>query len=200
MCFAYVYHNVSALCRLSRLQRLISFIFYCIFIHNKRIIIHEGDAVKERAARLRAIKKILNTNTIKSQELLLEKLSNNGFNVTQATLSRDLKLLKVAKISSGAKGYYYTLPGEDQLRESDQSFLQDILRGFISLDYSGNIGVMHTMPGHADSVAFALDNLGLQEILGTMAGDDTIIIVLREGFSGKEFMKNLQKWIPELEL
>ena len=155
--------------------------------------------MKERAARLRTIKNILNTNIIKSQELLLEKLSEIGFNVTQATLSRDLKLLKVAKISSGAKGYYYTLPGY-QIKESDQSFLQDILRGFISLDYSGNTGVMHTLPGHADSVAFALDNLGLQEILGTMAGDDTILIVLREGFSGKEFLKTMQKRIPELEL
>lgn len=156
--------------------------------------------MKERAVRLRTIKNILKSYTIESQEVLLEHLAESGFNVTQATLSRDLKLLKVAKISDGTKGYHYTLPGEDRMKNSDQSFVQDILRGFISFDFSGNIGVMHTIPGHADSVAFALDNLNMQEILGTMAGDDTILIVIREGYSGEEVFASFRKRIPQLEL
>lgn len=176
------------------------FHLFCNFIHIFRINIHEVVPVKERAVRLRTIKMILKTNTIESQEALLAQLAESGFNVTQATLSRDLKLLKVAKISDGTQGYYYALPGNDKIKESDHSFIQDILRGFISLDFSGNIGVMHTMPGHADSVAFAIDNLGLKEVLGTMAGDDTIMIVLREGFTGKELNYTIRERIPELEI
>ena len=156
--------------------------------------------MKERVIRLRTIKNILETYTIESQEVLLDHLAKNGFHVTQATLSRDLKLLKVAKISDGKKGYHYTLPGEDQMKNSDQSFIHDILRGFISLDFSGNLGVMHTMPGHADSVAFALDNLNMREILGTMAGDDTILLVIREGYSGEEVFTSFREKLPQLEL
>ena len=156
--------------------------------------------MKERAVRLRTIKKIIKTNSIESQEILLNYLAESGFSVTQATLSRDLKLLKVAKISDGSNGYYYSLPGNDKMKESDHNFIQDILRGYISFDFSRNIGVMHTMPGHADSVAFALDNLGLEEILGTMAGDDTIIIIIRENFSGMDFSKKLHERVPDLEI
>jgi transcriptional regulator of arginine metabolism len=156
--------------------------------------------VKERAIRLRTIKNILQSYIIESQEILLEHLAESGFNVTQATLSRDLKLLKVAKISDGTKGYHYTLPGEERMKDSDQSFIQDILRGFISLDFSGNLGVMHTMPGHADSVALAIDNLNMKEILGTMAGDDTILLVIREGYSGEKFFASFRERVPQLEL
>jgi transcriptional regulator of arginine metabolism len=156
--------------------------------------------VKERAIRLRTIKNLIKTHTIESQEVLLEHLAANGFHVTQATLSRDLKLLKVAKISDGLKGYHYTLPGEDRMKDSDQSFVQDIVRGFISLDFSGNLGVMHTMPGHADSVAFALDNLNMPQLLGTMAGDDTILLVVREGYTGSDVFASFRERIPQLEL
>lgn len=156
--------------------------------------------MKERSLRLRAIKTILKTETIDSQEALLSKLSDSGIIVTQATLSRDLKLLKVAKISDGSSGYYYSLSGDDQNKNSNATFIQDILRGFLSIDFSGNIGVLHTIPGHADSVAFALDNLQLPAVLGTMAGDDTILIILKEKFSPGELLSSLRQFIPELEL
>jgi transcriptional regulator of arginine metabolism len=155
--------------------------------------------VKERKLRLKAIKKIIRDNRIRSQEGLLGHLQQQGYSVTQATLSRDLKLLKVGKISEGTNGYYYTLPGEDEQREPERNYVQDFQRGYVSLDFSGNLAVVRTLTGHADSVAIALDNLGLDDILGTVAGDDTVIAVLREGIDGKALVARLRLKIPELE-
>ena len=79
--------------------------------------------MKERTSRLKAIKKLIKNNRIKSQEELLGLLLNENFEVTQATLSRDLKLLKVGKVSDGHAGYVYTLPGDDERSENDEIFV-----------------------------------------------------------------------------
>ncbi|MCK4541646.1 MAG: ArgR family transcriptional regulator [Spirochaetales bacterium] len=157
--------------------------------------------MKERGARLRTIKLIIKDNRIESQEALLEHLQKEGFNVTQATLSRDLKLLKVGKVSDGWHGYFYTLPGgEDSEMESRKRYVQDFKRGFISVEYSGNIGVIRTLLFQSDSVALALDKLGFPEIIGTVAGDDTILIVLRTGITGEDMNRTLRERIPDIDL
>lgn len=155
--------------------------------------------MKDRTSRLRAIKQIIRNNRVSSQELLLQLLEKDGYLVTQATLSRDLKLLKVGKISEGAEGYIYSLPGEEERRESEQNYLADFQRGYVGVEFSMNLGVVRTLAGHADSVALALDNLGLEEIAGTIAGDDTVLVVLREGFSSAQLLAQLRKRIPDLE-
>ena len=127
---------------------------------------------------------------------LLEK---EGCSVTQATLSRDLKLLKVGKISEGQNGYFYTIPGEWDETGPEQSYIRDFQRGYVSLEFSHNLGVVRTLSGHANSLALALDNLGMDEILGTLAGDDTVIMVLREGVSGSRIIEKLREKIPDLE-
>jgi transcriptional regulator of arginine metabolism len=148
---------------------------------------------------LKAVKRIIKANRVASQEELLGFLTGEGFSVTQATLSRDLKLLKVGKVSEGQSGYYYTLPGEEDRRESELSYVQDFQRGYVSIEFSGNIGAVRTLTGHANSVALALDNLGMEEILGTIAGDDTVMLVLREGASGEFIIERLRERIPDLE-
>jgi transcriptional regulator of arginine metabolism len=131
--------------------------------------------------------------------MLLGLLHRDGFSVTQATLSRDLKALRVGKVAEGSEGYYYTLPTEEERRETEKNYLQDIQRGFVNMDYSGNLVVLHTLSGHADSVAIALDSLGLDEVIGTIAGDDTVLVVLREGVSAGQLLSSLQQRVPELE-
>lgn len=155
--------------------------------------------VKERTQRLRAIKRIIKEHRIDSQETLLEHLHGEGFVVTQATLSRDLKLLKVSKVSQGADGYFYTLPTEEQRREAERNYISDFLRGYVSMDFSANLCVIRTLSGHADSVAIALDSLGLEDVIGTIAGDDTVLVVLREGCTGTAWERRLAEFIPELE-
>ena len=155
--------------------------------------------MKERLCRLKSIKKLIKNNRIESQEELLNHLQKEGFEVTQATLSRDLKLLKVGKVSDGNSGYVYTLPSDEERIESEQIFAQDFLRGYVSIDWSGNIVVIKTFGGHADSVSNALDCLNMDEILGTVAGENCIFACLREGVTGEEFMAALKKRIPDIE-
>lgn len=154
--------------------------------------------MRERAERLKAVRKIIKTHRITSQEMLLTHLRNEGFGVTQATLSRDLKLLKVGKVSEGSNGYYYTLPTEEELRESETNYVADLRRGFISIEFSGNLAILRTITGHADTVGIALDNLGMEDILGTVAGDDTVLIVLREGATGESVTAQLAERVPDL--
>lgn len=155
--------------------------------------------MKERLTRLKTVRKLIKNYRIESQEELLGHLQKEGFEVTQATLSRDLKLLKVGKVSDGHAGYVYTLPDENERRESEQIYIQDFLRGYVSIDFSGNIVVIKTFGGHADAVSNALDAMNMDEILGTVAGDNCIFACLREGVTGDEFLKSLKFRIPELE-
>lgn len=156
--------------------------------------------MKERQSRLKSIKKIIKGQKVESQEELSNCLRLEGHSVTQATLSRDLKLLKVGKVSDGNSAYYYALPDEEERVESEKSYIQDFLRGYISIDWSLNLVVVRTFSGHSDTVALAIDNLGIDDILGTIAGrDNTVFIALREGYSGEDFMRDMKERIPELE-
>ena len=155
--------------------------------------------MKERLNRLKTVKKLIKNYRIESQEELLGYLQKEGFEVTQATLSRDLKLLKVGKVSDGHSGYVYTLPDDDERRESEQIYIQDFLRGYVSIEYSGNIVVIKTFSGHADAVSSALDALNIEEIIGTVAGDNCIFACLKEGITGEQFLKSLKLRIPEIE-
>lgn len=156
--------------------------------------------MKGRNSRLKSIKKIIKTSKIESQETLLGLLQKEGYEVTQATLSRDMKLLKIGKISDGNNGYIYALPSEDERQDSELTVAQDFLRGYISIECSGNIAVIKTYSGHADVVASALDTLALDEVIGTIAGGDNCVFAcLREGYTGDQFIASLKKRIPDVE-
>ena len=150
--------------------------------------------MKDRNERLMAIRRLINTNNISSQEELMELLQNEGYSLTQATLSRDLKYLKVAKMPDNEKGYIYMLT-ERQLNEPSES--EDIpIAGFVSIDFAQGLAVMRTLPGHAGSVAYALDNIGSYEIAGTIAGDDTILIIPRDGVTKSDLINLLKVRMP----
>lgn len=140
--------------------------------------------MKTKDRRLEAIKMIISGKEVGSQEEVLSELRNEGFSLTQATLSRDLKQLKVAKAASMNGKYVYVLPNETMYRRSHKPLSAGEMLsnpGFLSINFSGNLGVIKTRPGYASSIAYNIDNSNVPEILGTIAGDDTIIIVLREG-------------------
>ncbi|MBP3562681.1 MAG: ArgR family transcriptional regulator [Treponema sp.] len=155
--------------------------------------------MKERHSRLKAIRKLIKNHRVESQETLLSYLQKEGYEVTQATLSRDLKMLKVGKVSDGNAGYFYTLPSDEENQESEQIYKRDFLRGYVSIDWSGNIIVIKTFPGHANTVSNALDNLNLEDLLGTVAGDNCLFACIKEGVSGEDFVKKLKTKIPEIE-
>lgn len=155
--------------------------------------------MKERQARLKAIKNLIKNNTIESQDELLALLLKEDYEVTQATLSRDLKLLKVGKVPDGKSGYMYALPGESENLENEAIYVQDFLRGYVSIDWSANIVVIKTFPGHANTVCNAIDNLNLEEVLGTVAGDNCMFACLKEGVTGQAFLEKLKQHIPGIE-
>ena len=140
--------------------------------------------MKTKDRRLEAIKMIISGKEVGSQEEVLNELRKEGFTLTQATLSRDLKQLKVAKAASMNGKYVYVLPNETMYRRSHKPLSAGEMLsnpGFLSINFSGNLGVIKTRPGYASSISYNIDNINVPEILGTIAGDDTIIIVLREG-------------------
>lgn len=140
--------------------------------------------------RLDAIKSIISAEKISCQEDLLDALSAKGYKLTQATLSRDLKQLKVAKANSVVGKSYYVLPNNTMYKRVADVPAVEVRHadGFVSLRFSGNIAVLKTMPGYASRMAYEIDNANLEHVLGTIAGDDTIMIVIEEGVS-KELVR-----------
>jgi len=157
--------------------------------------------MKNKSNRLDAIKIIISSKEIGSQEELLQELAGEGYSLTQATLSRDLKQLKVAKAASMNGNYVYVLPNNTMYkRMTDTQSARDMLMhtGFISIEFSANLAVIKTRPGYASSLAYDIDNQELHEILGTIAGDDTIMLVLREGVSKTAVRHSLSTVIPNI--
>lgn len=148
--------------------------------------------------RLQLIKDFINSERIESQEDLIEKLQQEGISLTQATLSRDLKLLKVAKIND-KDGYRYIIGHHNESAAHRKEYFKDIVRGLISVQFSENIGVIKTQIGHADSVAHAIDQLKIPGILGTIAGDDTIFFVVSETSQKSTILTYLSGKQPEEE-
>lgn len=151
--------------------------------------------MKTRTQRLLAIRRIIEGESISNQGELLKKLDKAGFELTQATLSRDLKFLQAGKSPDKVKGYVYRLPGNNQepAAEPEGNFP---LNGFISMDFAWNLALIRTQPGYANSIASAIDALEAFEILGTVAGDDTILVIPREGVSREDVINVLSVLLP----
>ncbi len=155
--------------------------------------------MKKKSTRLDAIKMIVSSKEIGSQDELLQALVEEGFDLTQATLSRDLKQLKVAKAANINGKYVYVLPNNIMYKRTNVQSPSEMLMtsGFVSLHFSGNLAVVRTRPGYASSMAYDIDNRECESILGTIAGDDTIMMVLREGHGHKEKVREfLREVIP----
>ena len=145
---------------------------------------------------------IISSQQLGSQEELLNALQQEGYKLTQATLSRDLKQLKVAKAASMSGNYVYVLPNETMYkRVSTPQQVREMMQvpGFVSINFSSNMGVIKTRPGYASSIAWNIDNSDIPQILGTIAGDDTIFIVIKQGCSEKEVIDALSEVVPNMK-
>jgi transcriptional regulator of arginine metabolism len=157
--------------------------------------------MKVKNSRLEAIKMLISSMELGSQEEVLQALEKEGFRLTQATLSRDLKQLKVAKAASMSGKYVYVLPNDTMYkRVSTPHSIMEMLQisGFLSINFSGNIGVIKTRPGYASSIAYNIDNSNSTNIIGTIAGDDTILIVIKEGVNTQDVINELGNVIPNI--
>ncbi len=150
--------------------------------------------MKIKTSRLEIIKGIITSSNISCQEDLLEALSGEGFALTQATLSRDLKQLKITKTLTDTGEYRYVLPFANYAKKSVSNRDQ-----VISIDFSGQLAVVKTRPGYANGIASDIDQEVSDQILGTIAGDDTILLILREGVSKEDLLKNLSTFIKNIQ-
>ena len=157
------------------------------------------NCMKNKLKRLHEIKEIISTSSIGSQEDLLHILATRGYELTQATLSRDLKQLKVVKSPTAGGGYKYILPERNsshkKTTEDGYSFVGS---GFISITFSGHMAVIKTRPGYASSIAYEIDEKAQNEVLGTVAGEDTILLVIDEKVSRETVIKALSSFIPNI--
>ncbi len=160
--------------------------------------------MKIKNSRLDAIRLILSTQEISSQEELLSELAKEGYKLTQATLSRDLHQLRVVK-TVGVKGKYrYVLTRPHQYRhESGEAEMRPItppheVNGFLSIQFSGNIAVIRTRPSYASTLAYHIDAYNFPEIIGSIAGDDTVMLVLSETSTKGSVLRALRTIIPNI--
>ncbi|MBR3092442.1 MAG: arginine repressor [Bacteroidaceae bacterium] len=154
--------------------------------------------MKDKHLRLEAIKIIISSREIGSQDEILQELLKEGFTLTQATLSRDLKQLKVAKAASMNGNYVYVLPNDTMYKRSTSvKPVKEMMQtnGLLNIRFSGNIGVIKTRPGYASSMAYDIDMENIPYIIGTVAGDDTIVLVLEEGAPKETVRRQIQALI-----
>ena len=145
-----------------------------------------------RDQRLRAIADLIRTRPISSQDEVAEGLSALGFTVTQATISRDLEQL--GAIKSRRDGLLiYALPGQVGSLANDGPNIASVFRDWVrSVDIAGNLVVVKTPPGTAHLVGVALDRAELPQVVGTICGDDTLFVAVRDAANAPKFAQQLQ--------
>jgi len=124
------------------------------------------------------IRELIANEDIETQDELVDRLKQDGFNVTQATVSRDIKELHLVKVPLIDGRYKYSLPA-DQRFNPLQKLKRSLMDAFVRIDNASNQLVMKTMPGNANAIGALIDKLDWEEILGTICGDDTILIICR---------------------
>jgi len=146
-----------------------------------------------KSRRRRIILEIIASKRISTQEELRDELVRAGYEVTQATVSRDIKDLQLIKVPD-PQGYHYALPDQPVVNHSNNRLQRVFQDSVLKVDYSENIIVIKTLPGAAQPVASVLDAWGKSEILGSVGGDDTVMIVIKP----KEAVMNIMEEIMAL--
>lgn len=154
--------------------------------------------MNRRTNRIPVLRMILSNQALGSLEEIMKELAKHGCSVSQGTLSIDLRKLQIAKIHT-PEGPRYVLPDSPYYRRNiDNSVVEQISRssGFRKISFSGNLCVIHTRPGYANAIASDIDALSLPPVIGSIAGEDTILLILAEGTRKEEVIDQLSEMIP----
>lgn len=152
---------------------------------------HIYSKMSEKLYRQEIIKELVSTYEIDSQEGLIQYLGKKDILVTQATLSRDLRELKISKLPNSNGKYIY------QLTEVETT---EIPEKGETICFTGNLAVLKTQPGFATRIALEIDQAQSSEIIGTIAGDDTIFIALKENYDKEKIIQFTQKLLPKIQI
>ena len=143
------------------------------------------------------IKEIVQSRSIETQEELANALMEEGIEVTQATVSRDIKELMLIKIPTGDGHYRYALSPEENVLLSRSRINRLFQDSITRVDFALNQVVLHTLPGSAQAVAFAIDHAKWSEIIGTLAGDDTILLIARSEADVQDVLKRISNLMKD---
>lgn len=149
----------------------------------------------DKTSRQNTIKELVKAGMVHSQEELQELLNERGFAATQATLSRDMKSLGIVKMHDPEFGYSYRLPygSVNGVSGMPNSISSD---GVLSIEFSGSLAVIKTRPGFANVVGAILDASHVAALMGTIAGDDTVLLVLRDAYTRADVLDSLAQVLP----
>ena len=145
-----------------------------------------------KRARQAEILNIIQAVDVETQEQLLDELKARGFSATQVTISRDIKELRLVKELSGG-GYRYASSERKGLADSDARLRNIFKEGVTSVDRAQNIVVVRTMPGLASAACSALDSMEIPGMVGSLAGDDTGILIMRDNDAAERFNQEVHK-------
>lgn len=144
-------------------------------------------------ARQEEIKNIIQSMEVETQEQLLAALKERGYSTTQATISRDIKELRMVKELNNHGRYCYTISERKDVRGTDIRLRNIFKEGVVSGDVAQNIVVVRTMPGLASAACSALDSMDIPGMVGSLAGDDTGILIMRDNASAQQFASEIHK-------
>ncbi len=144
------------------------------------------------------ILEIINNNSVETQEELQSLLREAGYNVTQATVSRDIKELRLIKTPDAAGGYHYSTArdGGEHISARFHSIFADSV---VNVQYAQNIVVVHCLTGMAQAACAAMDSLHWKQVIGTLAGDDTFICVVTSERDAEDLVLELKKMLSDAE-
>jgi len=145
-----------------------------------------------KSKRQAQILELINEQSIETQNQMMEALAARGIKSTQATLSRDIKELRLVKKLSPDGSYRYSTPLRDDNDERDSRLRKIFRECVVSFDTAQNLVIIHTLPGLANAAASALDNMDIPSLVGTLAGDDTAFLAMRESSDAVEFCREIE--------
>ena len=146
----------------------------------------------KKTERHQLIRNLVETRNIETQEDLANALKESGIRVTQATVSRDIKELRLIKINGQQSDYRYAKPGRHELKANDR-MIRLLSDSTVDIDYAGQMVVVKTLSGSANVAAEAIDNMNWKEVLGTIAGDNTIFVAVRSESDAEEIASRIRK-------
>ena len=153
--------------------------------------------MRNKTERLNIIKRIISDELISSQEILIKRLAEAGIQATQSTLSRDFKEINISKMPHPEKGYIYVL--SERLGSEVVSNTANLGDAVLDIKFSHNIAVISTKSGYASAVSVIIDGRKFKEVLGTVAGDNNIIMILHEEANRKELLEKMGEIFPTLK-
>jgi len=145
------------------------------------------------------IRKVVTGGEIHKQEDLLNALLAEGLEITQSTLSRDMKEMKIVRLHDSEGGYVYTILGSSTGGAADVVFAAPTKVTVKSIEFSSLFAVIKTAPGFASAVAAVIDSNNIGGVMGTIAGDDTILVMIKDGYSKKQILSNMSQYLDGIK-